>query len=387
MNALTTYTHVEDYLELLAGYYPTSTIGITLTAVTPKLLDIHLARYDVAIVESMANHTMIGGSLTDKQADLTVALILKYRRQFARAGIDVTPVENPVYRLPIRTINRSKKLWIENDNIFLRFPYDKKLISDLNEFKKSSQGHAVYKNMDKVWEFGVTESNISWLVTWSALNNIDVDSEISRLFELILEAEKEPYEIKLVKTPDGVEITNAADSLIEYINENLGGINLDNLASLIDYAGVFGYTIDDAVLQCAKEKYSSALLLFGEERQIQVTPSIDSHAMDTILDYAEAANRYPICIYDPGLGNEFDFSRFDKSEIIKYNYSGKPTTSDYDINNVKLVYANKIPATWNHPVPLLVSTVEMMYGGKRMEWLNRAEKVIFYCNTKLKEIN
>jgi hypothetical protein len=51
------------------------------------------------------------------------------------------------------------------------------------------------------------------------------------------------------------------------------------------------------------------------------------------------------------------------------------------------VYAHKIPATWKYSIPLLISTVEMMYGGKRMEWLNQAEKIAYCTNTKLRETN
>lgn len=385
MSTLITYNHVEDYLELLAGYHPTSVIGTSLTTPTSKLLDVSLARYDVAIVESMAQHTMFGGSLTDKQAELTVALILKYKRQFAKAGIDVSPVEHPIFRKPIRFIDRTKRLEIENEILTLHFPYDKQLISDLNAFQKTSQGHAVFNHNDKVWRFGLTETNIYWLVSWARINNINVSPEVQKLYDLVAEAELTPYEIKLVQTENGLAIVNAADSLVEYINNNLGGFGLDNLVKLIDYAGVLGYTIDEDVRRFAFSKYNSHLQIFGDCRQIYISPT--DNAMEAILEYAKAANRYPVCIYDPGLGNEFDFSQFSPTEILRCNYSGKLDRSDYDLDNVKLVYANKIPPRWEHPIPLLVSTVEMMYGGKRMDWLNRAEKVIFLCNTKLKENN
>lgn len=385
MSTLITYPHVEDYLELLAGYQPVSTISASLTSPNSNLLDVSLARYDVVIVESMSQHTMFGGALTDKQASLTVSLILKYRRQFAKAGIDVSPVETPVFRKPVRIIDRTKRLELENEVLVLHFPYDKQLISDLNSFQKTSQGHAVFKNADKVWEFGLTETNIYWLVSWAKLNSISIDQEVQRLYDLVVDAESTVYEIKLVQTDNGFEITNAADSLVEYINDKLGGFGLDNLTKLIDYAGVLGYTIDDTVSRMAFSKCNPHLQIFGPNRQIQISPTDD--AMDAILEYAKAANRYPVCIYDPGIGTDYDFSQFSENEILRFSYSGKPDHSNYDLDDVKLVYANKIPAVWDRPIPLLVSTVEMMYGGKRMDWLHRAEKIIFLCSTKLKENN
>ena len=82
---------------------------------------------------------------------------------------------------------------------------------------------------------------------------------------------------------------------------------------------------------------------------------------------------------------DMDLSRFSESEIVRFNHSGKTKTCDYNIDCVKVVYANKIPTTWEYPVPLLISTAEMMFGGKRMEWINKAEKIVYYTNTKLRE--
>lgn len=380
------FKFVEDFLECLAGHDPSSPMSI-ITPPSAALFTAQLARYDVKIVDSMSTHTIFGGSLTDRQAALTVSLILKYRRQFAKAGIDVSPVETPIYRRPVRIVDRSRRLWIEDEMLVLRFPYERQLIDDITAYKKTSQGTALFLHDDKLWEFGITEGNVSWLCTWAGMNNIAVDPEVQTLFDAMLEIEKVPYEIKLIQTDDGFAITNAADSLVEYINEHVGFTNLNKL---VDYAGVLGYTISDEVYNLVASN-TPEVLLFGEKRQFQMTPTIDHFGMDTILDYAEAVGRYPICIYDPGmssdLSNGFDFSRFADNEIVRFNHSGKTATSNYDINTVKLIYANKIPANWNHPVPLLVSTVEMMYGGKRMMWLNNAEKIIFYCNTKLREMN
>ena len=91
-----TYPHIEDYLEYLGGY------EVGLAVWQPHSVNrISLARYDIAIVNSMASTTVFGTALTDKQAELAVKLVLKYRRQFAKLNIDVAPVETPTFRLPL----------------------------------------------------------------------------------------------------------------------------------------------------------------------------------------------------------------------------------------------------------------------------------------------
>lgn len=369
------FQHVEDYLELLAGYEP----GGTATIFNTSNYKFSLARYDVQIVENMAASTVWNSqALTDRQSELVVKLILKYRRQFANQGIDVSPVENPQFRIPVRKIDRTKKIWLDDNRIGLRFPYDRTLIDAVQEYKKTSHGDMTWDHEAKIWWLAVTEYNVNWVVTWGNCWEFDVDPQVQRFYEQILAAEQTPYEIKLIATAEGYTITNAAPSLIEYVENKLGGFGSDNLIKLIDYSGVLGYTYDTTLVP------NTALDIFKDQRNTHIVPSDNN--LDQIFDYAELTDRYPVCIYDPGLQG-IDLSRFNEKDIVRFDTSGKTKTSEYNPYDVKVIYAHKIPATWNYPVPLLVTTRELLYGGKRMDWLNRAEKVIYYCNTLLRENN
>jgi hypothetical protein len=368
------YTHIEDYLELLGGLTP-GTLVITNPMNGPL---ISLARYDVTIVQSMSLHTYWGGALTDKQADLAVRLVLKYRKQFARLSIDVTPAETPQFRKPVRIVNRSKQIWLDDERIGVRFPYDLPMIKAIQEERNISQGSMKYNQEEKVWYLAITESNVNWAVTWGEINQFEIDPLVQHLFNLIMACEANPYEIKLIQTAEGYSITNAADSLIEYIDTRLGGFGPDNVVALIDNSGVLGYTYDDMLTRPA------LLDIFGSKRDIHLPMTED--ALSFLFSYAELTNRYPICIYDPTMSSaNIDLSRFTEDEIVRFDLRGKTKTCDYNIDCVKVVYAHKIPATWNYSIPLLVSTVEMMYGGKRMEWINQAEKIAYCTNTKLRE--
>lgn len=371
---MNTYPYVEDYLELLGGYDTNSPSAI----LWPSNKQISLARYDVNIVDSMSAHTVFGGALTDRQAELCVKIILKYRRQFAKINVDVTPVESPVFRHTPRKLDRSRRVWLDDQKVGLRFPYDRALIDSVQAHKKQSQGSMEWDNDEKVWWMGLTESNVNWAVAWGEAYNFEIDPLVRNLFDQILAAEQTPYEIKLVRTADGYTITNAAPSLIEYIETKLGGFGLDNAVKLVDYSGVLGYTYDENLVRPA------LLDIFKSHRNTHVQPG-DTN-LDLIFAYAELTNRYPVCIYDPGLKG-VDLSRFKETDIVRFNTSGKTKTSEYNVHDVKVVYANKIPSTWDYDIPLLVSTQELMLGGKRMEWLNRAEKIIYYCNTLLRENN
>jgi hypothetical protein len=378
---MTQFPHVEDYLELLAGYDPddaTNILGL-------NNFTFNLARYDVNIINSMASDTKWHNqALSDRQSELAVKLIMNYRRQFAKQGIDITPVETPVFRLQPRKIDRTRTLSLTPECMILKFPYDKSMIAELQEYKKNSQGNMHWDHNSKAWHCGITEANVNWLVTWSSQHGFEIDPAISEMFEQILVCEQTPYEIKLMLTQTlqglGLTITNAAPSLVDYINEHLGGFGLENAVKLIDYSGVLGYTYDENLIRPA------LLDIFKDQRSAHIVRTADGYSWDRIFDYAEIVGRYPICIFDPGLIG-VDLSRFDERDILRFNTSGKTKTCDYNIHDVKVVYANKIPPTWTYPVPLLVSTAHLMHGGNRAIWLNTAEKIIYHCETLLRENN
>ena len=374
------YQYVEDYLELIAGYTPNNPFHINPSADVV----ISLARYDVEIINSMAAHTIFGGALTDRQGELSLKIVTKYQRQLAKNNIDISPVlTNPLWRMPLRKINRTREIWVDGTVLRMRFPYNKQSINDLHSYTKTSNGRVYFDPTEKIWNCALTETNVFWAVAWGKLNNFEIDESAQVIYENIQACESQPYAIELVPTENGYTITNAADSLTEYINDYCGGFGPDNLTKLIDMSAVMGYTISPDI--------DIPLLLSAFNKRItHLTPSEDTYHLDMILEYAKQTNRWPVCIFDPAarlinnsLPIETVLSQFSTDQVIRFDHNGKTSTDDYNIHNVKVVYARKIPKTWDHPVPLLVSTIELMLGGKRMEWLQSAEKVIFYCAVKL----
>lgn len=369
------FKHVEDYLELLAGYEPLTQQSSSVIFNTGNTT-FSLARYDVQIVESMASHTLWSNrALTDKQGELAVRLVLKYRKQFANQGIDISPVEQPVFRNPLRTVDRTKRISLENDMIVIRFPYDKALIDEIHKFKTASQGSVRWHQDTKQWHMALTEYNLNWVVAWGQAFQFEIQDSLLELFGQVMTCEAVPYEIKLVVSDDKCAITNAAPSLVEYIDQRLGGFNLTNLNKLIDYAGILGYTISQDIPR-------PILLDAVDKHYNYVKPSQAN--LDMVLQYAQLADRWPVCIYNPGVV-DYQFPDIADKDIVRFDRNGKTSTSDYDPYCVKVVYAQKIPKTWDFPVPLLVTTVEMMYGGMRNDWLSKAEKVVYFVESKLKD--
>lgn len=368
------YPHVEDYIEILAGYNPGSR-QFQLLPVAPSF--VNLARYDVSVLESIATATMFGTALTDRQAELAIHLVGKYRRQLAKRGIDVGVVDKLPFRQPLRKIDRSKTIVLHMGKIEVRFPYDNELIKAMQEFRKYGQGHTEYYREDKTWRFHVTEFAVNWLNTWGTQHGFDMDPQLQELQRQILTVEQQPHAIELQATGTGYEIVNADISLLEYVNAHGGGFGPSNLLRLVDLAGTLGYTVHAQVLQ----QVPQCLQQLGPAHDSYVTPTANNWRM--ILDYARLINRYPVCVYNPSR-DALDLSEFASEEIVEYDHNGK-CHSDFDITCVKIVHAQKLPQHWCHAVPMLLTTREMMYGGRKSVWTRQAEKIVYLTNTKLKE--
>lgn len=377
------YPYVEDYLELLGGYIPN---GLMVT-LSPSNQFINLARYDEQVVESMSVHTMFNGALTDRQAYLACRLILKYRRQFAAHNIDVGPVESPQYRLPLRIIDRTRSIQIIDNKLVVKFNYDKNMITQVREYVDKSQGNCKFNSDVKLWVVGITEANVNWFITWGKQHQFDISDEALYLMQLIVDCEQIEYKIELVTTETGFEITNAAPSLINYVTEKLGGFGASNVITLIDNAGLLGYSVNEDLLQHYIASHGNNLDLFKSSQHVHLSPSEEN--LSLILDYAEIVNRYPIYVYDPLLYffntemHDFFKAYFCPDQILRVNGVGKKKNCEYDIGNIKLIYVSKIPSNWEHPIPLLITTQELMFGGARTKWQRRAEKIIYFCQGKL----
>lgn len=340
-----TFKYVEDYIEFIAGHRDISGKQYGLFDTKPS--PISLARYDVKIIESMAEQTMhIGKSYTDKQAALASRIVEKYRRQLSQLSPPVIlPASLDQYRLGIRLVDRSKKIYIDQEKIIVKFPYDTKLIDLVKAQVKNGKGSAVFDNESKVWRVAFTEDMINWAVSVGQMNDFEIDQDVMEFYNKILDTEKKEYKIELVKTDSGFVITNAASSLIEYINEHHGGFGSDNLLQLIDMSEVLGYTVDNMLYKELFAQVSNNIgLMIGRRKHTFKADKVD---MDTVIQYARMVNRLPIHVYETGLP--------------------KPNTDE-------IIYLNR-GFDANVSPRLLVSKSSLMVGTKKQAWIANAEKI------------
>jgi hypothetical protein len=372
------YPHVEDYIEIIAGFRDAagkSTYSIFQLPQSP----LNLARYDTKIVESFAEQSRNNIGFTDKQSALAVALVLKYERQLLRLQVSIEPVKTtPVFKNPIRNIDRSTRVWIEDDVVKLRFPYKQELIDAIRTQSKESCGRIVFDRASKLWTADLTEYNLNWCYIFSKNNNFEMDPSVDQLMKLILTTEKTPYQIELCAGDNQLYVKNANNTLCEYVENTLGGFDNNNLLTLVDNAPLLGYTVQKVIEDTVIKTHGIRFWSLCANRELKVTPgSAAQDQLKQIVDYATATGRFPIYVYEPDLSDRLTLqlvNYFDSDQIANLNNREAITDA------TRLAYTNKIPKNAVDRIPLLISTAGMLYGGDRQVWIQTAEKVVYFTN-------
>lgn len=380
-----TYPHVEDYIEIISGHRRPD--GSTLPMFEPAEPLLSLARYDVNIIESLATQTLAGTSYTDRQANLCKDIVLKYERQLAKHNISIDPVkEKPEFRRPIRTIDRSTGVWVEEDMIYVKFPYDNVTIESIRRSAGESQGTVKFNRDKRVWEAALTESNVNWVYAFASVHNFKIEPSLQSVMDQILEVEKTPYEIQL-RAGDTLSITNAHDSLTNYIEENLGGFALENLLKLVDNSSLLGYTVEPIIEQTVIEAYGTRFYSLCTNRELKVDlNNTMSDQVQSLVTYASETNRFPIVVYEPDQSDRLTMlfiRHFNKDEIVNLDADGAGAIN----SNTKFVHARRIPKDPFAHLPLLVSSAGMMFGGDRQLWIQRAEKIVYFTKDVYNKTN
>lgn len=372
-----TFKTVEDYIEVIAGERDMVTQKPTNSWMSEPIIS--LARYDKDVVAKMATQTLQSIGYTEKQAALAHKIVMNYRRQLAQKNIDVTPVETPVYRIPIRPMDYSLRLYIEDEMLNVRFPYNQKLIESVRSFSKESQGAVRWNPNKKNWQAALTEYNLNWFYTFAKLNSFEVDTEVSDLMAKVEEVESSDYSIELCVNNSQLELRNAPDSLLEYIKNTVGDLDISNIVKLADLAPILGYTIDANLEEALAREFGFRFVHLLTNRELKIDPAsmFETDNFKSVIDYAIQTDRLPVYLYEPDLSGKMlqrALSMFEQEEVLV----AKHTSTNLEITDkTKVVHLVK-PVRGSHRVPILVSSAGMIYGGEKECMVQAAEKIV-YC--------
>jgi hypothetical protein len=374
-----TLTHVEDYLELIAGHrdvktgkLATNSLSYLISFCAPV---ISLARYDVNVLQNMITSISNGVGLTERQSHLACKIVLKYRRQLQKLEVDVSPVENPVYRIPIRVMDYSCTMQLVGDHIHIRFPFDSDRITQIREFSKESQGDVLWDRGLRAWVAQISEYNVNWLVSWATVRQFNVDDQILAMFKLITDTEQHgdvPMEL-MVDHNNELYITDAPDSLMQYIHQHLPTMHLDNALAIIDRCAELAVTVNKTLLLRLIDLHPELSQSFWDlliHREVKTT---DELQIGEIFDYADRVMRWPVVVFEP-----------DHLQTLLHHLENR--YSDQQIaRNIKLVdsetrciYTTK-PIRNLTNIPLLINKAGLTFGGEKLMMIQQCQKIVYFA--------
>jgi hypothetical protein len=382
---ITSFKYIEDYLEILGGQR--DCLGNPVTGLFfPRVSEVRLARYDVSVVDNLSQQTTQGQPLTDRQGQLVHKIISKYRKQFLNLGVEVGDhLTNPKFRKPLKIVERIQKISIVNNRIVISFPYNKNLIDQLAEHRNISHGLVKFDRDEKVWQMDLTEYNVSWSRAFAEQHGFDCDSEFLKYWQLLEQCEKTPFAIELKQCESNLIIDNAEPSLVDYINNNLGGFSKQNTLTLVDNFNLLGFTIEKDLKDSIADTYGISICDLITSKHIHAARTSENYDGEDLIDclvrYAELVNRWPIYVYDPmadsGLRANIN-NKFDQDQILDLV---NKKSSKIDLENKKCVYLNKLKRSWPKAIPLMLSTNAMIHGLERQHMMLMSEKIVYFTQT------
>lgn len=379
-----TYDHVEDYLEVIAGkraidgkVAASSWLGYEFKPI------VSLARYDVNFLDSVTDATLGGTSLTDRQSELALKIISKYHRQLHAQGISIDSiVQTPCYRKPIRVVDRSKTIYIQDGEIIIRFTFEQKLIEYIRENAKASQGRVWFDKSLRQWRMALTEYNVNWISAFANSNQFVTDAEFTRAMQNILDCEAAGYELQLQVQDDYLTIANAPAPLLEHLAQPNNQFDIAQAAGLVDQSSVLGYTVHSDLMRAITEDVGSTQAIMLANREYDFKTENWQNLEHKIYQYAQTVNRFPIVVFDP----QCNFSGWKQVVESEYITDLSTTRQSEDAQvcantQARVILTNRA-VKYMDRIALLVSNMGMIVGQDKRIMIDASEKV-FYTNGKL----
>lgn len=363
-------TYLEDYLEFIGGYRDSQ--GKVNSWSIPQ---VSLANYDRNVVDSMANQTLNGRGLTDRQHQLAEKIVNKYRRQCAKLGVTIP--ESLSLRIPIRQIDRSQCIEhdIDNNQLIVKFRYDDKLVSELREFGSYSCGQVVFDREVMAWRVGLSQPNLMWMWSWAQDRNFELRFDPAVLSQELSQYQRE-YEID-------IDSEGQLSVLPEISNINTAELGSSFLQKLY-HSSRWQIPYSENIRRRFADHYREHWYEWTVERQLHIRPS--QFGVGALAQWIKELDIGPVVWQD----NDPEFLNrlsevFGQEQV--HQLPDKYRKNSVPDRKITVYYTNKLNTSTVRHLPdisLLITDNSIIYGVKNL-FQNRINKLIYYGEQQLVE--
>jgi hypothetical protein len=395
---------VEDTIEILAG-------------TRQRIVNIRLDVTDSKIIKSLGRQLSRNVALTDRQLDLSLKKIGKYRLGLEKCGVDVDKILNlKPLKWPIREIDRSQNIYLEQDAttkksiINVKYVFSKKFAEIWADIEDTvTMCSNAEKNIKKVT---YTEKNLYTVVEKLAPLQFNIADDILEIYEEIERILKKPENyVPHLDFQDGVvSINNVNHRCKAFLDERFKTCTDDNLLEYIDNAKIAGISIKtQKLLKKVKEISPNEIVtLVCSEGATRYRLNPEEHSFAELLTAINTLNQWPLVVVIEETNSIFETVKHMIEELSKFVPINKMNVffrlkneqmghqqfnqfvKDNHLNNyidsttkVVFISRNKIPkplikADWQPRTAIITSNHDF---GKLSAYLNDFSTVYYYNNS------
>jgi hypothetical protein len=395
---------VEDTIEILSG-------------VTPRPVNIRIDIADIKIITSLGRQLLRNVALTDRQLELSLKKIEKYRHGLEQCGIAVDEVLTlKTLRMPIRELDRTQMIYLDTDAetnkpvIRVKYVFSKKFA----EIWANVEEHlTIHRQFDKnIKQTTYTEKNLYAIVKALSPLGFDVSEDIREIYEKIEKILEKPenYAPYLDLENDIVVVRNANNRCKEFLENKFETITDANLLEFIDTAKNAGISLKSQKLVKKISEIASNDLLkkicTDSATRFRVSP--DKISIEDIASTINTLNQWPLVVVVEENAEVLDtvkaitesFSKFVPKDTINIFFRLKNEQKDFNEfnqfikdnhlnnyidSNTKVVFISRtripkplLKADWKPSTAIITSNHDF---GKLSAYLNDFSTVYYYNNS------
>jgi hypothetical protein len=339
--------------------------------------DIYPARYDHSPILNIAKQVEAGAGFTDRQHELAVKLVVKYRRQWKKLGYDVsninldTPVKDPIRH----DVDRTHRIDVSGNKIIVKFPFKPKLITMIYEHQKQAFGKTDWNKPAKQWELAVTAENTYWANRFAVEHKFSKSEAFTDLVKQV-DAAFDYKSIQLDIVGRKLVLHNAPETMLDWIHRNIGRIEMRNFKKIVAAANLLAITLSDEVAEYIVRNYPNLFRVLLQ-RQSHINPSVES--LNDLMLKVKQLDYDNVVFF---ISDQSEKERvFEAVKTIMPNYHvwtdfSVPLANENKDDNKKITITNKIGAG---STDLIITFAGFMASQGRKAWFNNAVKIIYYC--------
>jgi hypothetical protein len=283
---------IEDTLELLAGG-------------TPRRINIRLDTADVRLLTSLKKQLAQKIPLTDRQLDLSLKKIEKYRANLEKCNVDVDHIltVKPL-KWPLRVIDRTQSVEIETDPItnkpviVVKYVFSKKFAEFWAKIEEYSN---TYNRTDKgIKKIPYSEKCLYHIVQGVSKMNFTISSEVLEIHEKIEKILENPENFVpyLDYAEDTIILKNLNSKCESAILEKFGSRYTCSIFEYVDYAKSLGVTLKTQnLIKYLSETSPSVLtkkISIESSSRYRLYP--ENYSLEELFSTVNTFNQWPLVI-------------------------------------------------------------------------------------------